>query len=343
MTRPSATGAAPATLDAVCVEITDMPGTHNYWCPTARKARALAMEHARGLGPGWTVDHEARPRPHFHVVQLLRRPDGRVQHRRVSGHFFYGGRYPYRIRHRDAGRGLHGELRVGRGSRQARSASGSAPAPVASELSYGPSAPATSSSVEDAIVRAEIARGVTDENALTDLVFNRRYPARNRRPLSPSEPGFRTLSQEWLRIRDTQVRPMLGRPVGSPAPAPAPPAAAPTGKPTPTSTPYSLWAPHVRLVVHEVVGRFSVPTVYTRLDHSPTQQLAADFMVYDNRARGDAVAHFLIDNAARLRVEYVIWLQRIWYIGRDRAWRGMADRGSPTANHMDHVHVSFRP
>jgi cell wall-associated NlpC family hydrolase len=115
MTRPSATGAAPATPNSVCVEITDVPGRHNYWCPTARQARALAMDHARGLGAGWTVDHDPRPRPHFHVVQPARRPDGRV-HRRASGHFFYGGRRPYRIRHRDKGRGLQGELRAGRSS-----------------------------------------------------------------------------------------------------------------------------------------------------------------------------------------------------------------------------------
>ena len=63
---------------------------------------------------------------------------------------------------------------------------------------------------------------------LTDLVFYRRYPARNRRPLSPTEPNFSTLSQEWLRIRDTQVRPMLTPqtpPMRGPY-VPAPPGAA---------------------------------------------------------------------------------------------------------------------
>jgi hypothetical protein len=112
MTRPSATGVTPSTLDTVCVEITDMPGQHNYWCPTVRQARALAMEHARTLGPEWTVDHDTKPRPHFHVVRLTRGPAGQVLQRRLSGHFFYGGRRPYRLRHRDKGRGLQGELQV---------------------------------------------------------------------------------------------------------------------------------------------------------------------------------------------------------------------------------------
>ncbi len=141
-------------------------------------------------------------------------------------------------------------------------------------------------------------------------------------------------------------------PEAAPAPAPAPapalvvvPAAIPadlTGTPTPTSTDYSAWAPHVRPVVAEVVQTFGVPTVYTRPGHSPTQELAADFMVYDNLAMGDAVAQFVIDNAARLNVDYVIWQQRIFMIGGS-SWTPMEDRGSPTANHMDHVHVSFNP
>ena len=66
-------------------------------------------------------------------------------------------------------------------------------------------------------------KGITNENVLTDLVFYRRYPARNRRPLSQTEPNFSTLSQEWLRIRDTQVRPLLTAP-SSPVAGPYVPA-----------------------------------------------------------------------------------------------------------------------
>ena len=33
--------------------------------------------------------------------------------------------------------------------------------------------------------------------------------------------------------------------------------------------------------------------------------------------------------------------QQIWTVQRSsEGWRSMSDRGSPTANHMDHVHVS---
>lgn len=119
-------------------------------------------------------------------------------------------------------------------------------------------------------------------------------------------------------------------------------ALAPSSKPTATSSSYSMWDPHVRPVVQEVTERFGVSTVHTRPGHSPTQGRAADFMVYSDRAKGDAVAQYVIDNAARFRVEYVIWRQRIYMVSSG-TWRAMADRGSATANHMDHPHVAFRP
>jgi hypothetical protein len=40
-------------------------------------------------------------------------------------------------------------------------------------------------------------------------------------------------------------------------------------------------------------------------------------------------------------VEYVIWQQRI-ITSPTGAWKPMADRGSVTANHMDHVHVNYQ-
>lgn len=87
--------------DDKCVELDDIPGAHNWWCATAPQARALAQQHAASLGPGWTVDHDARPHPHYHVVQVVRDPvTGRQRWRRLrdGGHYFYGGKRPYRRR-----------------------------------------------------------------------------------------------------------------------------------------------------------------------------------------------------------------------------------------------------
>jgi putative RNase toxin 28 of polymorphic toxin system len=84
--------------DDTCVELDDIPGTHNWWCHTAPQARALAQQHAASLGPGWTVDHDARPRRHYHVVQVVRDPvTGQERWRRLrdGGHYFYGGSRPY--------------------------------------------------------------------------------------------------------------------------------------------------------------------------------------------------------------------------------------------------------
>ena len=66
--------------------------------------------------------------------------------------------------------------------------------------------------------------------------------------------------------------------------------------------------------------------------------LAVDIMV--DSATGDKIAAFLQKNASELGIEYLIWKQRIWRPATSNSWRGMSDRGSPTANHMDHVHAN---
>lgn len=56
---------------------------------------------------------------------------------------------------------------------------------------------------------------------------------------------------------------------------------------------------------------------------------------------GSQIAAFCVANASELGITDVIWAQRIWTAQRaSEGWRPMADRGSPTANHWDHVHVS---
>jgi uncharacterized protein YgiM (DUF1202 family) len=72
---------------------------------------------------------------------------------------------------------------------------------------------------------------------------------------------------------------------------------------------------------------------------------AADFMIPSyklNKALGDAVAAYVIANGQRLHVTYLIWQQRSYTLTRG-TWKAMEDRGGDTANHMDHVHVSFEP
>jgi murein DD-endopeptidase MepM/ murein hydrolase activator NlpD len=58
-------------------------------------------------------------------------------------------------------------------------------------------------------------------------------------------------------------------------------------------------------------------------------------------AYGADIINWLRGDHAQFGVHYIIYRQRIWNVERnDEGWRLMIDRGNPTANHMDHVHVS---
>ena len=67
---------------------------------------------------------------------------------------------------------------------------------------------------------------------------------------------------------------------------------------------------------------------------------ALDIMV-SSSSLGDAIAAFVKANYRELGVSEVIWSQQIWTVERaSDGWRWMEDRGSATANHYDHVHVT---
>ncbi|TQK71823.1 MULTISPECIES: hypothetical protein [unclassified Nocardioides] len=66
---------------------------------------------------------------------------------------------------------------------------------------------------------------------------------------------------------------------------------------------------------------------------------AVDIMI--SGSEGWKVAEFVRANYAALGVSYIIYSQKIWSVERaGEGWRGMPNRGSATANHYDHVHVS---
>jgi hypothetical protein len=94
--------------------------------------------------------------------------------------------------------------------------------------------------------------------------------------------------------------------------------------------------------VHEAVcAEFPEITTYGtfRSDGEHGMGLAVDIMVSGDR--GWQVAEFVRKYYAELGVNYVIYSQQIWSVDRSgEGWRGMEDRGSTTANHYDHVHVT---
>ena len=69
--------------------------------------------------------------------------------------------------------------------------------------------------------------------------------------------------------------------------------------------------------------------------------LALDYMVLGDTALGNVIVQYTVAHWAELGVEYIIYRQRILQ-SPTGAWTTMEDRGSPTANHMDHVHVNYR-
>lgn len=117
------------------------------------------------------------------------------------------------------------------------------------------------------------------------------------------------------------------------------------------STSLDKLEPNGKAAVMEIRAKFpQIVTIYgwrASSDYSSDHPngRAVDFMIPDyknNKALGDTLAQYFIDNLPRLNGTYVIWRQRIWtpYNGK---WKAMEDRGSDTANHMNHVHVSFKP
>lgn len=96
----------------------------------------------------------------------------------------------------------------------------------------------------------------------------------------------------------------------------------------------------VAQVGNHVLTKYDVDSVGGRAGRSGDSDhpsgLALDFMV--DPGTGDQVADYVLQNQDEFGVTYVIWQQQY---NDGSGWSPMEDRGSPTANHMDHVHVSF--
>lgn len=99
---------------------------------------------------------------------------------------------------------------------------------------------------------------------------------------------------------------------------------------------------YVVSAANELGGRFGIKTIGgyghrgNETDHDDGKAL--DFMTRS----GGALASFAEKNWKRLNIKYIIWNQHIWNPSRaSEGWRMMEDRGGDTANHKDHVHISF--
>lgn len=141
---------------------------------------------------------------------------------------------------------------------------------------------------------------------------------------------------------DGDGRPCELRFAPPPAPAPAPQASPPAEDDTCPSSGFGGVLEHVARAGHFLAARFGIPTtaiggVGARANRSfhPGGR-ALDFSV--DRATGDELAGYVLDHMDELGVIEVIWRQRINF---GSGWELMEDRGGVTANHYDHVHLSF--
>lgn len=102
-------------------------------------------------------------------------------------------------------------------------------------------------------------------------------------------------------------------------------------------------APHVQAFAQALVDELGPQSIGTYNGHDPDAQHAIDvFCPVDDPEPARAILQFTISNARKFEVWYTISRQRIWNVERaGEGLRWMADRGSNTANHYDHNHISF--
>jgi hypothetical protein len=90
-----------------------------------------------------------------------------------------------------------------------------------------------------------------------------------------------------------------------------------------------------------VCNAFPQVSTYGGLANRPEHNTghAVDAMVYGDSALGYQIAEFLQAHASELNLYDIIYRQHIWTpVRSSEGWRLMPNRGSETANHMDHVH-----
>lgn len=154
-------------------------------------------------------------------------------------------------------------------------------------------------------------------------------------------------------------------PAGTPAPADEAPAAQPAAVETAAapevqpvaSTPTTGNAiptdphlqPQAEAFRQEIAAKFGITNIGGYRAGDPDDHgkgLAVDVMVPTSSQLGDQVAQYAIDNMDRAGISYVIWKQQFYMpvdniYGPANSWNQMPDRGGDTANHYDHVHISF--
>ena len=113
---------------------------------------------------------------------------------------------------------------------------------------------------------------------------------------------------------------------------------------------------HTKHVRAFIMKKFSLKEAHgVRADddgtgHGHNSGMAVDFMIgyglERDQTKDQQIADYMVENFDALGIYYLIWEQKFYMnqqniYGPEYTWNSMPDRGSPTQNHMDHIHVSF--
>ena len=213
----------------------------------------------------------------------------------------------------------------------------------------------------------DLSKPVNEDNKAVPVAPAAETPAQPVVPETPSygAPAVNVEIQNQEAPAAPQAAPVAETPAEAPAApaveeAPAQPAAETPATPevqplasTPTSgntipTDPNL-QPQAEAFRQEVAAKFGITNIGGYRAGDPDDHgkgLAVDVMVPTNSELGDQVAQYAIDNMDRAGISYIIWKQQFYMpvnniYGPANTWNQMPDRGDDTANHNDHVHISF--
>ncbi|MFS5232301.1 LysM peptidoglycan-binding domain-containing protein [Streptococcus agalactiae] len=164
---------------------------------------------------------------------------------------------------------------------------------------------------------------------------------------APAVPVTTTSTATDSKLQATEVKSV---PVAQKAPT-----ATPVAQPASTTNAVAAHPENARLQPHVAAYKEKVASTYGVNEFSTYRAgdpgdhgkgLAVDFIVGKNQALGNEVAQYSTQNMAANNISYVIWQQKFYsntnsIYGPANTWNAMPDRGGVTANHYDHVHVSF--
>ncbi|MDO4783481.1 MAG: SH3 domain-containing protein [Propionibacteriaceae bacterium] len=117
----------------------------------------------------------------------------------------------------------------------------------------------------------------------------------------------------------------------------------PTNPHEPSIGPNGGYTPSAWWLKGEIEARFPGSTCNTYASSNPSSDHRTGNALdcWGELGQRRAIANWIAGGLAPLKAKYVIHEQKIFTAAKPY-WRLMEDRGNPTANHYDHVHVSVR-